>query len=123
MQTFVIASIAKQTTLTTNAPAPDDPMSAEIVIVGSLNLDLVIELARFPGPGETVLGSSLQRFFGGKGANQAYAAAKLGARVAIIGQVGKDRAGDAQISNLAAVGVDTTHIGRDPLLPTGTAII
>src|SRR5580765_7477231 len=98
-------------------------MNPEIVVIGSLNLDLVIEVGRFPGPGETVFGSSLKRFSGGKGANQAYAAGKLGGRVAMIGQVGNDDAGAAQISNLAEVGVDTAHIGRDPELPTGTAII
>src|SRR5262245_50453435 len=97
-------------------------MKPEIVVVGSLNLDLVIELGRFPQPGETVIGSSLKTFCGGKGANQAYAAAKLGAHVAMIGQVGTDAAGQSQISNLRSLGVDTTQIKCAPDLPTGTAV-
>lgn len=98
-------------------------MNPEIIVVGSLNIDLVVGVRHFPGPGETITGSSFRTFCGGKGANQAYAAAKLGARTAMIGQVGNDDAGKAQVSNLAAAGVDTRHILIDPAAPTGTAVI
>lgn len=98
-------------------------MKAEIVVVGSLNNDLVVGVSQFPGPGETLPGHSLQTFCGGKGANQAYAAAKLGGPVAMIGQVGNDAAGQAQIANLAAAGAETKHILVDSEAPTGTAVI
>jgi ribokinase len=94
-----------------------------IVVVGSLNQDLVVQLPRFPDRGETVTGDSLSLLCGGKGANQAYAAARLGARVAMVGQVGDDAAGDAQLRSLAAVGVDTRRIRRVPNLSTGSAIV
>jgi ribokinase len=98
-------------------------MNPEIIVIGSLNHDLVLRVPLFPSVGETVFGDSLQTFSGGKGANQAYAAAKLGARVAMVGQVGNDPAGEAQISNLSSVGVDTANIMRDPRAPTGAAVI
>jgi len=95
----------------------------KIVVAGSLNMDLVAGVREFPAAGETVLGEDFRTFAGGKGANQAYAAARLGAHVAMLGQVGNDAAGEAQIRNLASVGVDTDSIGRDPDRPSGTAII
>lgn len=95
----------------------------DIVVVGSLNADLVASVARFPNPGETITGERFETFCGGKGANQAYAAGRLGASVAMIGQVGADSFGDRQLENLALVGVGTNSILRDPDQPTGTAII
>jgi ribokinase len=101
-----------------------NPMAEpEIVVIGSLNRDLVVRVEKFPGRGETVPGMSLETFCGGKGANQAYAAAKLGGRVAMAGAVGNDDAGKAQIANLKSVQVDITCIGRADGIPTGTAII
>lgn len=97
--------------------------NADIVVVGSLNADLVASVARFPNAGETVAGERFETFCGGKGANQAFAAGRLGASVAMIGQVGADSFGDRQLENLASVGVQTNSILRDPDQPTGTAII
>jgi ribokinase len=65
-------------------------VAVELTVVGSINIDLVARVARLPRPGETVSGAELRRFPGGKGANQAVAAARLGARVRMIGAVGED---------------------------------
>ena len=98
-------------------------MSDHIVVVGSLNQDLVLGLRRFPDLGETVTGRSLRTFCGGKGANQAFAAAKLGGRVSMVGQIGADAAGDAQLQSLRAVGVNVEHIVRIKNESTGMAVI
>ena len=76
-------------------PSSSTPLSTpgRVVVVGSLNLDLVVGLERMPAPGETVMGETLERHAGGKGLNQAVAAARLGARVSMIGAVGSDDAG------------------------------
>jgi ribokinase len=92
-------------------------------VVGSLNADLVVRVARFPVPGETVTGSGFSVFPGGKGANQAYAAACLGARVSMIGRVGNDAYADWLKRNLEAVGVDVSHVRTDPDAPSGVAAI
>jgi ribokinase len=94
----------------------------EILVVGSLNADLVVRAPRFPQPGETISGSDLRVIPGGKGANQAVAAARLGADVAMLGRVGKDNFGDFLLDNLEQNSVDTTLIQRDDA-STGTAII
>ena len=94
-----------------------------IVVIGSLNADFVIRLQRFPGPGETVAGRDFKVFCGGKGANQACGAARLGGEVSMIGQVGNDAHGDLLIENLAAAGVDVTHIFRAADVSTGVAAI
>ena len=73
--------------------AGEQAAGPEIVVVGSANLDLVVEVATVPVAGETVLGGDLRRIPGGKGANQAVAAARLGRRVAMVGRVGDDDAG------------------------------
>jgi ribokinase len=93
-----------------------------IAVVGSLNLDLVATVQRFPLPGETVSATSLDRFPGGKGANQAVAAARLGARVRMIGAVGGDAAADVVLGSLADAEVSTAGIRRVDQ-PTGTALI
>lgn len=93
-----------------------------ILVVGSLNADLVVRTPHFPQPGETISGEDLQVIPGGKGANQAVAAARLGANVSMLGRVGKDNFGDFLLDNLKAKHVDTTHIQRDDS-STGTAII
>ena len=94
-----------------------------IVVLGSLNTDLVTMVPHLPRPGETVLGDALHTFLGGKGANQAVAAARLGGRVSMVGRVGADPFGDALVDQLVDAGVDTRGVTRDPALPTGTALI
>src|SRR5216683_497878 len=96
---------------------------ARIVVLGSLNIDLVVTVPRLPQPGETVLGERLGSFPGGKGANQAVAAARLGGQVAIVGRVGGDSFGAELIENLESNGVDASHVARDPAQPTGAALI
>jgi len=98
-------------------------MSHKIVVVGSLNMDLVAYTSRLPEMGETILGQDFQTFPGGKGANQAVAAARLGASVSMIGKVGQDSFGEILIDNLRNNGVNTEHILKDPQNPTGTAVI
>ncbi|CAM02509.1 ribokinase [Saccharopolyspora erythraea NRRL 2338] len=95
----------------------------ELVVVGSLNADLTARVRRHPAPGETVRGDALTVSGGGKGANQAVAAARLGARTAMVGRVGADAHGDMLLEALRADGVDTTHTMRDHGAPTGTALI
>lgn len=85
--------------------------SAQVAVVGSLNADLTLPVRRLPGPGETVLTSGpAQLAFGGKGANQAAAAAAFGGRVAMIGRVGGDEIGDQILADLAARGIDTAGV-------------
>jgi len=83
----------------------------------------VISVPRLPQPGETVLGDRLGSYPGGKGANQAVAAARLGGQVAIVGRVGNDSFGTGLIANLKANGVDSAGVERDPAAPTGAALI
>ena len=92
------------------------------MVLGSVNVDIVVRTSRLPAPGETVLGDSLARHFGGKGANQAVAAARAGADVSFIGAVGADADGDASLTALAAESIDVSHVSRSEA-PTGTAII
>jgi ribokinase len=93
-----------------------------IVVVGSINLDLVARAPHIPVGGETVIGSDFQTFFGGKGANQAVAAARLGAKVNMIGQLGSDAFAAQLRSGLQQVGVDTTAVG-EATGPSGVALI
>jgi ribokinase len=93
-----------------------------VVVVGSLNVDLVTEVERHPRPGETVLGEGLERLAGGKGANQAVAAAAAGAAVAMVGCVGSDADGAAYRRRLTGLGIDVTGL-RTVDVPTGTAFI
>ena len=85
-------------------------MTKPIVVVGSINLDLVVGASRIPQVGETVSGASFHTFFGGKGANQAVAAAKLGYPVSMVGCVGNDAFGDQLREGLSSVGVDTACV-------------
>jgi ribokinase len=94
-----------------------------VVVIGSINVDLVATVPRFPQPGETVLGDGLARFPGGKGANQAVAAARLGAHTTLVGAVGDDEAGRFMLDFLAANDVDTVRVVRRDGVPTGTALI
>lgn len=93
-----------------------------IVVVGSLNLDLVLRVERLPRAGETITASSLQSFPGGKGANQAVAAARLGANVVMIGLVGDDAAGEQLRTALRQAGVDDRAV-ETVSGPSGTALI
>ena len=97
-------------------------MSTSIVVVGSSNTDLVVRVPRLPAAGETVLGGDLSTVAGGKGANQAVAAARLGARVSLVGRVGQDDVGTALLETLARDGVDAAAVRRDAAA-TGVALI
>jgi ribokinase len=94
-----------------------------IVVVGSSNTDLVLTCDRLPKPGETLLGGELARFGGGKGANQAVAAARAEARVAFVGARGADDFGVQALQNLRAEGIDTRYFTIHPGSPSGVAII
>jgi ribokinase len=94
-----------------------------IIVVGSLNADLVVRAPRFPQPGETISGEDLKIIPGGKGANQSVAAARQGASVAMVGRVGNDSFGPELINNLKHNGVDTAHVQIDAEAATGTATI
>jgi len=95
-----------------------------VVVLGSLNVDLVAAVDRHPGPGETVLAEGdLRRFAGGKGANQAVAAAGAGARVAMVGAVGDDDAGRVYLARLQDRGIDTSAVRVVSGQPTGQAWI
>ena len=98
-------------------------MKKKILIIGSLNMDFDIEANKIPEPGETVLGRSVSHIPGGKGANQAYAAGRLGGDAAMIGAVGDDPYGSSLIQSLASAGVDTSGIERYSGCSTGQAYI
>lgn len=94
-----------------------------VIVVGSLNMDLVVRAPKIPRPGETVLGSDFKQVPGGKGANQADAAAKLGAETAMLGAVGKDSMGNQLIRSLEKDGVNVDKVLVKDSLPTGVAAI
>ncbi len=95
-------------------------MPVELTVVGSINLDLVARVPALPRPGETLSASAFERIAGGKGANQAVAAARLGGHVRLVGAVGRDAAAEEALVHLRAAGVelDLTHAGA-----TGLALI
>lgn len=95
----------------------------KLLVVGSLNMDTVINVSKMPKRGETVLGKDISYVAGGKGANQAYAMGKLGAKVAMIGCIGADQNGLKLLQNLQSVGVDTKAIQIFQKQPTGIALI
>lgn len=97
-------------------------MGTDIVVVGSINADLVLQVERHPHPGETLLGTGAVTLPGGKGANQAVAAARLGASVAMVGAVGSDPQAPVALSGLRGAGVDLAHVlAVDG--PTGLAVV
>ncbi|MCI0414353.1 ribokinase [bacterium] len=98
-------------------------MNSGIVVVGSLNVDFVVSLERFPAPGETLTGHDFAIFPGGKGANQAFAAARLGGIVKMVGQVGNDTYADLLKQNLSSVGVDVSAVRRDSSVSSGIALV
>src|SRR5690554_4172102 len=95
----------------------------KILVIGSFMMDLVVRTPRAPKDGETVIGTDYKRFPGGKGANQAVAAARLGAQVTMAGKLGSDSFGDEMLAALEADHVDTANILRDPDAPTGVGAI
>ena len=98
-------------------------MKPHVVVVGSANTDLVIRVPQLPHPGETVTGVSFQVLAGGKGANQAVAAARAGARVTFIANVGRDPFGDAAVKGLRREKISTDYVARSPATPSGVALI
>ncbi len=99
------------------------PAAADIIVVGSINADLVIRVPRLPRPGETVSGYNFKVFGGGKGANQALAVARLGGKVRLIGNVGTDDFGAMVVKNLASGGVNVSLVEWLPDVHTGVALI
>src|SRR5919197_5591959 len=97
------------------------PVAPSLTVVGSINLDLVAEVERLPRPGETLTGATLDRIPGGKGANQAVGAARLGAEVRMVGSVGRDANAADALQGLRAAGVELALKEVDA--PTGVAII
>jgi len=99
------------------------PESLRVAVVGSINLDRVARVTRFPQPGETLTGATLTEHPGGKGGNQALAARRLGARVWMVGCVGDDAAASGALTNLRAAGVDLSYCRTLPGVGTGQALI
>ncbi|TWT32228.1 Ribokinase [Posidoniimonas corsicana] len=94
-----------------------------ILVIGSSNTDLTVRLPRLPSPGETVLGGQLMTAAGGKGANQAVAAARAGGEVTFLGRVGRDAYGAAALDGLRAEGIDVGRVVVDDEAPSGVALI
>jgi ribokinase len=95
----------------------------KILVIGSLNMDIVINVDDMPLTGETILGKDIKYIPGGKGANQGYSAGRLGGNVTMLGCVGQDEFGEALLSNLVQAGVNISHMKKSSEYPTGTAII
>ena len=98
-------------------------MKNKVVVVGSYNTDMTIKTKKLPGPGETVIGGHFSKGGGGKGANQAIAAARIGAEVTFVARVGNDLLGSEGIKRLNEEHINTKYIYRDNELPTGVAFI
>jgi len=101
----------------------DNGMTGKIIDIGSLNMDLIVGTTRHPQIGETILGGKFTTLPGGKGANQAIAAARMGAQVTMIGRVGCDAFGNELREVAARDGIDTSYISVDKQEPTGIALI
>jgi ribokinase len=95
----------------------------QLIVIGSLNIDLVVRVGSLPGPGETITGGSFEMSGGGKGANQAVAAARAGASVALVGAVGADEFGARLLDELTGEGVSVAGVARLPGVATGLAAI
>lgn len=98
-------------------------MLRDVTVVGSVNIDLVATVTALPRPGETVSAVHFAQFLGGKGSNQAIAAARLGRSVAFVGLVGEDSESEFVRTSLATEGVDTSHVAHMPGVPTGRAMV
>ena len=94
-----------------------------VLVLGSSNTDLIVKVARIPRPGETILGGEFATAGGGKGANQAVAAARAGGAVTFVARVGRDANGDRAVEGFAAAGIDVKYVIRDPTHPSGVALI
>ena len=94
-----------------------------IGVIGSTNMDLTTTVEHMPVWGETVLAAHFETSFGGKGANQAVAAAKLGSEVVMVTNIGDDTLGDSALKNFESYGINTRHVRRIPNQSTGTATI
>ncbi len=92
-------------------------------MIGGSNTDLIVKAERLPRPGETILGGEFATAGGGKGANQAVAAARAGGAVTFVARVGRDANGDRAVAGFAAAGIDVAHVIRDPSRPSGVALI
>lgn len=101
----------------------EQTMGGRVIVLGSINRDLVLRVPHLARPGETVAGSDIAEFPGGKGANQAVAAARMGARVALVGAIGRDGAGQAMRSFLEAENLDLSGLKELADTPTGMAVI
>ncbi|MGI5341607.1 ribokinase [Streptomyces sp. CA-181903] len=106
-----------------NGHGDGDDRAYDVLVIGSANADLTVRVDRRPGPGETVLGTDLVESAGGKGANQAAAAARLGARTALLAAIGDDAYGELLLDAQRAAGADTAHVRVLPETRTGTAMI
>lgn len=95
----------------------------KIVVVGSSNTDMIVKVPRIPRPGETILGGKFSTAAGGKGANQAVAAARAGGQVTFIARVGDDMFGQQALRGFEADGIDVQHVKTDPSEPSGVALI
>ena len=95
----------------------------KIIVLGGINMDLVSFAPRFPEPGETVVGTRFVTYAGGKGANQAVAAARMGARAVMVGRVGGDVFGPQLLDGLTAAGVEISGVGVNPEESSGIAVI
>ena len=94
-----------------------------IVVVGSSNTDMIIQLARIPRPGETIIGGQFLTAAGGKGANQAVAAARAGGQVGFVARVGQDMFGDTALAGFRRAGLNVDYVFRDRTSPSGVALI
>ena len=95
----------------------------QIIVVGSSNTDMIIKLDHIPRPGETILGGEFVTAAGGKGANQAVAAARAGGKVTFVARVGRDMFGDQAIAGFVKEKINTDHVSRDKSRPSGVALI
>jgi ribokinase len=98
-------------------------MSNKVVVVGSSNTDMIIKLERIPKPGETIIGGDFATAAGGKGANQAVAAARAGADVSFVARVGNDMFGSQAMEGFVSDGINVEHVEKDPGTPSGVALI
>lgn len=98
-------------------------MTHKIAVVGSSNTDMIVKMPRIPAPGETILGGTFSMAAGGKGANQAVAAARAGGQVALIARVGEDLFGRKAIEGFVRDGIDVRGVVSDPETPSGVALI
>lgn len=94
-----------------------------VLVIGSANTDMVVRVPHLPAPGETILGGTFRQMPGGKGANQAVAAARLGAEVTLIACVGADALGEATVQRWQALGINTAYVARSRTAATGVALI